>query len=281
MRGNSTVRRRRLGRELASLRKQRGLTLRDVHQQTGIAMYTVSAYENGHTTVRELYVRALLDVYGVEPDVRMALVALGRGSSGRDWRHVYGDVIPEWFEVYVGLEQDATSARNFEIDLIPGLLQIPDYHRAINAAAIPRPPDDEVERRVAVRTERQKRVTEAGFTVWAVIDEAALRRWPADAAVARAQLHHLAELTGLPNVTVQVLPFGTGLHPAGLNSFMILGFADPADPDVVYVDSLTSGQYLESAAEVGSYTLVFDHLRAMALDPAASRTLLARLGTEI
>ena len=282
MGSNSTVRRRRLGRELKQLRADKGLTLEDVHKKTRIARNTVTAYESGHTAVREPYVKALLDLYEATEDVREALLALAKGSGQRGWRHVYGEAIPPWFEVYVGLEEEATSIRTFDIDLVPGLLQTPDYYRAVIMATEPEPPPEEVDRKIAVRLTRQQRLTEPDApALWAIVDEAALRREPGAPETTTAQLQHLIEMSSLPNVTLQILPFSSGLHPAMGSPFVILDFPDPVDPDVVYIENLTSSLYLESPDEVSRFTLFFDHLRAKAREPKSSRALIAQIAKEL
>lgn len=280
--GNSTVRRRRLGRELGRLRQQAGLTLRQVHERTGIAMNTISAYERGHRAVREPYVRSMLELYGVEPDAQATLLALGRSSGPSGLQQVYGDVIPDWFGVFVGLEQDAASIRTFETSLVPGLLQTPEYYRALITAAEPEPGDEEAERKIAVRLERQKRLVEPEpLQVWAIVDEAVLRRRAGSAQTSRDQLNHLMEITTLPNVTLQLLPFAAGLYPGIDSAFTILHFAEAADPNVVFIDLLASGVYIEAAEEVARYTLAFDHLRTRALEPRASRNEVARMAKEV
>ncbi|MGI8310583.1 DUF5753 domain-containing protein [Saccharopolyspora hattusasensis] len=188
----------------------------------------------------------------------------------------------DWFEVYIGLESEAAAVRNFEIDLIPGLLQTEEYARAIIGSWAPDEPDHDNEQRTQLRKARQARLTEGAepLKFWAIISEAAIRQQVGGADVMREQLKHLLSRSKLPNVTVQVLPFQAGAHASLGTGFSILSFPDPVDPDVVYLEYLTGSLYLEEAEEIERYTLNFDHLRATALDPRDSAKLLGKVARE-
>ncbi len=179
------------------------------------------------------------------------------------------------FGTYLGLESAASEIRIYEVNLIPGLLQTEDYARAVITAGMVNSPRDDIERRVALRMERQRLTNSSPPKVWAVLDEAALRRQVGGPEVMRVQLEYLRELSGLRNVSLQVIPFGGGAHPAMGRPFVILAFGEEADPDVVYLEDLTSALWVENVDEVDRYNVLFNHLQATALsfdDSAALMT---------
>ena len=261
-----TVRRRRLAAELRRLREAARMTCEDVAEHLECSASKISRVETGRVSVSPRDVRDMLEFYGADPQQCDSLVQLARDSRQKGWWHAYSDTMQPWFATYVGLEAAASEIRNFEVDLIPGLLQTADYARAVIRSGSVSAVDEEIERGVALRMERQPLLTRDGPPqLWAVIDEAALRRRVGGDDVMRHQLDHLLELSSLPNVTIQVLPFGAGAHPAMGNPFAILGFPERADPDVVYVADLTSCLYVENIEEVDRHNLIFNHLRAAAL----------------
>ena len=182
-------------------------------------------------------------------------------ADARGWWSRYVDVIPPWFRAYVDLESAAALIRTYEGQLVPGLLQTEDYTRAVLQGAHLDEPEEEVERRVALRMARQALLTRAdGPRLWAVVDEAALRRPVGGREVMRAQLERLVEATKLPNVTLQVLPFGAGAHPAMVGAFSVLRFGDEDLPDVVYVEHLTNALYLDKRDDVDQYLHVMESI---------------------
>jgi hypothetical protein len=226
--------------------------------------------------------RLLLDIYDVHGERREALLTLSRQSKERGWWQSYASAIPEWFQVYVGLEAEASSIRVYESELVDGLLQTPDYYRAFLRTAPAAADDDEAERKIEVRLARQERLTaDDPPEYWAVLNEAVIRRVVGGADAMRAQLDHIAELAKLSHVNVQVLPFGAGVHPAMDGAFRILGFPEPSDPDVVYLENQDGSLYLEEEAEIDRYARMFSHLIAKALDPEESRRLIARLAKDL
>ncbi|MGH3158752.1 MAG: helix-turn-helix domain-containing protein [Streptosporangiaceae bacterium] len=282
-RPSPTVRRRRLRYELRKLREDRGLTIDQVSEATGgdMASSTISRLETGDRGVRPIDLRFLLDIYEVKGQERDALLALCRQARERGWWHTYGDAVPNWFQVYVGLETEATSLHVYESELVHGLLQTPDYYRAFLREA-PTVSDEEAERKIAVRAARQERLTnDDPPEYWAVLNEATIRRPVGGHEVMRAQLRHIAEISELSHVTIQVLPFSAGAHPAMDGGFRILGFPEPADPDVVYQENQMGGIYHEKPAVVDRYTLTFNHLIAKALDPSDSRALILHSAAEL
>jgi transcriptional regulator with XRE-family HTH domain len=266
VRGQSpTVRRRRLAAELRRLRDQAQLTIEDVAEKLDCSSSKISRIETEHVGVSPKDARELLKLYGVAEDQLEALVQLAREARKKGWWHSYNEVFTGAF---VGLEAEAASLRAYQALLIPGLLQTEDYMRAVIRAARPDATTAQIEKRVKARLARQQLLTEADPPrYWAVIDEAVLCRSVGGAQVMADQLRWLSTKAALPHVTIQVLPFSAGAHAGMEGPFLILGFPEQTDTDVVYVDNTTAGIYLEEPAEILRYTLMFDHLRAAALSP--------------
>ncbi|MFD4787472.1 helix-turn-helix domain-containing protein [Streptomyces sp. NPDC058459] len=262
---NPTVRRRRLGQELRKLRELKGMTAEEVADRLLVSQSKISRLENGRRSISQRDVRDLCGVYEVE-DQRVvdSLMEMARDSRQQGWWHTFGD-IP--YSVYIGLETDAQSLRVYEPQLVTGLLQTRAYAEALVRGALPETSTAEIEKRVKVRMRRQDRVTDAGnpLRLWVVLDEAALHRVVGSKLIMREQLEHLIELSQLPHVTVQVLPFEVGAHPGLNGQYAILEFADAADSSVVYLEGVTSDLYLEKAPDVQKYAVMYEHLRAQAL----------------
>lgn len=270
-----TVRRRRLASELRRLREAADLTIDDVSEKLECSASKISRIETGHVGVTPRDVRDMLHLYGVGGDDREALVQLSREARTRGWWHAYSEVFTGAF---VGLEADASSLRAFQALLVPGLLQTERYAHAVIRAMRPDADEQEVARRVTARMQRQQLLAElTPPEYWAVIDEAVLHRTVGGADVMAEQFDRLLQVATLPHVTIQVVPFGAGAHPGMEGPFLILGFPEQADPDVVYVDSTTGGAYLEMPDDVRRYALMFDHLRAAALKPDDSTELIAAI----
>lgn len=261
-----TVRRRRLAARLRELRENADLTIDEVGDKLECSASKISRIETGHVGVTPRDVRDMLEVYGVDDDEREALVQLAREARKKGWWHAYNEVFTGSF---VGLESDASFLHTHQALLVPGLLQTEAYTRAVIRAIRPDSAEDDVELRVRARINRQKLITEESNPpeYWAVLDEAVLHRVVGGPEAMREQLKKLVELAALPNVTLQVVPFSAGAHAGMEAPFLILGFPEQADPDVVYVENSTSGVYLEQPEDVHRYTLMFDHLRAAALKP--------------
>ncbi|RZS34274.1 helix-turn-helix protein [Herbihabitans rhizosphaerae] len=260
-----TVRRRRLASELRRLREAAGLTIDEVGERLECSASKISRIETAQVGVTTRDVRDMLDLYGVPDDQKEALVQLAREARKKGWWHSYNEIFTGTF---VGLESEASSLHTHQALLVPGLLQTEDYMRSVIRAIRPDVADAEVERRVKARLTRQQLLTdESPPEYWAVIDEAVLHRVVGGPSVMRTQMERLREVAAMPNVTLQVVPFSAGAHSGMEGPFLILGFPEQADPDVVYVDTTTTGVYLEQPAEIKRYTLMFDHLRAAALKP--------------
>jgi transcriptional regulator with XRE-family HTH domain len=273
-----TVGSRRLVIELKRFREAAGLTGEQVAEQMGWSVAKVYRIEGDRVRVLARDVQRLLTLYGVEGEQRDAVLELARLARVKDWWHQYSGAIPEWFQFYVGLEAAASAMQEYCAELVTGLLQTEAYARALMAAAIRSDTDDEMDRQVAVRLERQKRLTAPDApSLWVILGEAVLHRQVGGPAVMRAQFAHIAEMAGRSNVTVQVLPYTAGAHPAMLGSFTLMQFPDPADKDVVYLEAETGALYLEKPEDVRRYSLMIDYLRAQALGPAESRALIAQM----
>ncbi|MFD7294859.1 helix-turn-helix domain-containing protein [Streptomyces sp. NPDC059897] len=268
---NPTVRRRRLGQELRRLRELKGMTAEEVAERLLVSQSKISRLENGRRSISQRDVRDLCGVYEVE-DHRVidSLMQMAKDSRQQGWWHSFGD-IP--YSVYIGLETDAASLRVYESQCIPGLLQTRGYAEALIQGAMPEASQTDVEKRVQVRIRRQERIDDEAnsLRLWVVLDEAALRRTVGGSAVMREQLEHLAEVSGLPHVTVQVLPFEMGAHPGITGQYAILEFPDAADSSVVYIEGVTSDLYLEKTQDVQKYSVMYEHLRAQALNVEQSR----------
>jgi transcriptional regulator with XRE-family HTH domain len=277
---NPTVRRRRLGQELRRLRELKGMTAEEVAERLLVSQSKISRLENGRRSISQRDVRDLCGVYEVE-DQRIvdSLMEMARDSRQQGWWHTFGD-IP--YSVYIGLETDAESLRVYEPQLVTGLLQTRAYAEALVQGALPETSTAEIEKRVQVRMRRQERITaEANpLRLWVVLDEAALKRVVGSRLVMREQLDHLIEMSQLPHVTVQVLPFEVGAHPGLNGQYAILEFADAADSSVVYLEGVTSDLYLEKAQDVQKYAVMYEHLRAQSLNVEQSRQFIAKVAKQ-
>ncbi|WP_329457342.1 helix-turn-helix domain-containing protein [Streptomyces sp. NBC_01497] len=277
---NPTVRRRRLGQELRRLREQRGMTAEEVAERLLVSQSKISRLENGRRSISQRDVRDLCGVYEVE-DRRIvdSLMQMAKDSRQQGWWHAFGD-IP--YSVYIGLETDAASLRVYEPQVVPGLLQTRDYAEALVAGALPEYAKTDVDKRVGVRMRRQDRIkdAESPLRLWAVVDEGALRRVVGSHQMMREQLEHLIEQSRLPHVTVQVLPFEMGAHPGISGHYAVLEFPDASDSSVVYIEGVTSDLYLEKANDVQRYSVMYEHLRAQALNVEQSRDFISAIAKD-
>ncbi|WP_182876418.1 helix-turn-helix domain-containing protein [Microbispora sp. H10670] len=275
-----TVRRRRLAGELRRLRERKELTLEDAAERLGWSAAKVSRIETARVGITSPDLTRMLDLYELADDRRAGLQALARTARTRGWWDAYADSLPSDYSAYIQLEADAAFIRSYDGMLVHGLLQTDEYAREIiRTALMGLSSPAEVERRVEVRMTRQRLLLreESPLRFWTVVDEAALTRRVGSEAIMREQYARLLEFADRDNVTIQVLPFAKGAHPATAGTFALLEFRETYDPNVVYVEGTTSNLYVESDAEIYRYSLAFDHLRAMALDPDESRRLIARL----
>lgn len=281
-RTSPTVRRRRLASEMRRLRRESGKTREEAARFADIAPATVSRIEAAVHAPKVADIMALCKFYGLDDDRTDVLVTLARQSRQRGWWHHYSNSIPEWFEVFVGLEEEAAEVLDYASELVPGHLQTEDYIKALLHADLKATSDEETERRVALRLERQERmVTDDSRRIWAILNEAVIRRRVGGRDTTRRQLQHLIEISKLPHINVVVLPFSAGAHPSMDSSCTVLRFPEPADPDVVYIQYRRGSIYLEDPADVEFYVELFDHLRSQALSFNESRNLIAMVANEI
>lgn len=272
-----TVRRRRLAAELRRLRARSEVTQQQAAVHLGCTQAKIGRFETAKRSPSVGDVSALLDFYGVDCSERDQLINLARDARKRGWWHSYGDVLPEWYETYVGLEAEACSIHTYESEAIPGLLQTREYAHAITKSTLIRADESEIDRRVELRMQRQCRVTgENPLELWAVVGESALHRSVGGFGVLRRQLEHVLKLVEFPHVTLQVMPLDAGAHPAQAGPFVILRYSNHIDPDVVYLETHVGGLYLEREVELSNYVTMMDHLRAHAVDPDGSARLIRR-----
>jgi transcriptional regulator with XRE-family HTH domain len=278
-----TVRRRQLIAELKRLREAAGLTQEDVAQRLDWHHTKVFRIETGRTGPHPNDVRVMFDVYGVTDGAqRDALVQLAKDGRQRGWWYSYRDVLPGRYEFFIGLEEEAASIRAFEQAVVPGLLQTGDYARALVHGGPLELNPDEVDRLVEVRVTRQQVLAKADRPqLWVILDESAIRRIVGGPSVMHAQLQRLMTMSEQGKTTIQVVPYSVGAHPGTAGSFTMLGFAEPGEIDVVYMETVGGSVSVDKAEEVHHYATAFDHLRAVALSPADTRVMLLAVSEEL
>jgi transcriptional regulator with XRE-family HTH domain len=274
--GGPTVRRMLVGARLRRLRTELGLSREEAGAAIRASEWKIHRLENGQVGFKERDIIDLLGLYQVtEPTEVAEFVALAREANTPGWWQHYGDVLPPWFRTYVDLEAVASLIRTYEGQFIPGLLQTDAYMRAVVRGAHLEETAEEVGRRVRLRMARQVLLTRAEAPrLWAVIDEAALRRPVGGREVMAGQLERLVEAAKLPNVTLQILPFAAGAHPGMVGSFSVLRFPEEELPDLVYLEHLTSALYLNKPEEVDQYLHVMESICVRAAPPDQTAELL-------
>jgi transcriptional regulator with XRE-family HTH domain len=271
--GAPTVLRILLGTQLRRLRESRGISAQDAARAIRGSESKISRIELGRNAVREVDIADLLNLYGItDPVEREQLLTLASQANQQGWWHRYQDVLPGWFQSYIGLEESAESIRSFDTQFVPGLLQTEDY--ALAVIQLGSFPPTETDRLVYLRKERQRRFNSGSLRLWAIIDEVALRRPVGSVSLMRAQLEHLLDISVRPGLTLQVTPFLTGASYAAPGSFSILSFATDDLPDVVYVEQLTSAMYLDKRVDVDRYAEAMDHIRATSYTPDQTKDLI-------
>jgi transcriptional regulator with XRE-family HTH domain len=271
-----------LGTQLRRFREAAGVTPEKAGAAIRASRSKISRMETGRVRFKIRDVIDLLALYGVtDEDVRSRFASLARQSGKADWWARYGDVLPDWFEPYLGLEAVATTLRSFDIQFVPSLFQTEDYARAVIRLGHQADSSGEIEGRLAVRLKRQDLLARHDPPrIWSVVDESVLSRPIGGPQVMRAQLHRLIEAARMPHVTIQVMPFARSGHAGEGGSFALLRFAEPDLPDVVYIEHLTSAIYLEQRPDVEHYLGVMDRLSGYALTPAASVSLIQQAARE-
>ncbi|HEV2244204.1 MAG TPA: helix-turn-helix transcriptional regulator [Streptosporangiaceae bacterium] len=285
----STVPRRQLGRYLRDLRNAQRLTVRAAAERLEWSEAKIWRIETGQVGLRSLDVEAMCRIYGAAPDLTEALMGLAKETKAKGWWHSYGDVIPEGFDVYIGLEEAAASFSWYESELVPGLLQTEGYARAVIAADKPGVEEEEIDRRVHVRIARQALLTRvtAAPELRIVLNEAIVRRPVGGAMVMAAQLRRLLDASNLPNVALRIMPFSAGLHlgvmsgPFEILRFPLNGDGRASEPPTVYVDGFTGDLYLDKPKEIQRYDEAFQSIWSAALSEGASQDLLNRASKEI
>ncbi|WP_322769999.1 helix-turn-helix transcriptional regulator [Frankia sp. Cr1] len=278
--GPPTVRLRRLAFELRRLRDTAGLTQQQVAEQTGINTATLYRHETARSRPQRRTLIALLNLYGATEQQRTDLLALSREADAQGWLRPYHAELPEQYTAYISFEAEARSVRNYESLFIPGLLQTEDYTRAVIRGGLPMASQKEVEQRVQARMERQNLLTtDNPLRLWAIVDEAALHRLVGGAEVMRQQMNRLISAASEPHVTVQVIAYAAGAHAGMQGSFVLMDFPNPADPEIIHIDSMAGDLFLETQPDVRRYSLLFDNLRAIALSPDDSTRLIASVAT--
>jgi transcriptional regulator with XRE-family HTH domain len=277
-RGGPTVRRMLLGAQLRRLRTEAGLSREQAGEAIRASEWKIHRLENGQVGYKDRDIVDLLRFYGVDDPGEVAeFLVLAREANAPGWWHHYGDLLPQWFRAYIDLESAATLIRSYEGQLVPGLLQTEDYMRAVMQGAFHEPPPD-TERRIALRLMRQRLLTRPdGPRLWAVVDEAALRRSVGGPGVMRAQVARLLEATKLPSVVLQVLPLAIGAHPGMVTAFTILRFSDEALPDVVYLEHLDDAAYLDRRENVDHYYHVMEVISGRSATPEETLEVLAKI----
>ncbi len=271
-----------LGAQFRRLREAAGITPERAGYEIRASRSKISRMETGQVGLKARDIDDLLTLYGVTGEQeRSRFLYLTRQSGQPDWWSGYGDVLPGWFESYLGLESASKAIRSFEIQFVHGLFQTEDYARAVTRLGHQAASDAEVERRVELRLKRQELLARAGRPrIWSIMDEAVLRRPVGGPAVMRAQLRRLVEVAAMPRVTVQVVPFARGGHAGASGSFSVLRFGDQDLPDVIYAEQLTSAVYLEQRPDVEHYLAVMDQLSGEALTPADTTRFIEQVASE-
>jgi transcriptional regulator with XRE-family HTH domain len=275
-----TIQRRRLGKALKHARDQAGKTQEEAAAVIDAAASKISRLELGQSGLKLTDLALLLDFYGVSGEQVESMRDLARAGRQRGRWTGFRNVVPDWFRAYVDLETDASEIRWYQPEVVPGILQTEAYIHAMNATAHPRVTDDEVNRHVKVRLERQAILDQPDTTLHFILSESALRRNIGDATIMHQQLVHLAELAERPNVELQVLPFDAQTFGAAWVGFIILRFDHDATSDVVYVETFTDADYLDAPDAVQAYTALWNRLQAAAMGQVESRNLIIRLADE-
>ncbi|MDQ0310689.1 transcriptional regulator with XRE-family HTH domain [Kitasatospora herbaricolor] len=277
-----TVLRRRLGTELGKLRAASRMAAKDVAATLGWSASKLSRIESGSVPLQDRDAARLLAHYGVDDPAEVKqFINLARQSRQQGWWHAYGDALPDWFRAYIGLEADATKIETFQCELVPGLLQTEDYARQVIRAMNPGEASEDIERRVALRMERQQILDRPQPPrIWAIIGEAVMRRQVGDPSQMSGQLHHMADMAeGRPNMTIQVLPFSAGAHAAMGSSSSILSFSD-LPGRVAYSEVTTISIYTERESEIARHEDTFLRLMASSVQPEKSVSWLREVAEE-
>ncbi|MFH8370036.1 helix-turn-helix domain-containing protein [Streptomyces sp. NPDC018031] len=273
-----------LGMRLRALREAAGVSFEEAARALHVNQTTIRRMEKAEVGLKLPYVEKLLQTYRTPPAEIEAFLALAEEANKPGWWHRFRDVLPEWFSLYVSLEEAATRIRGYEPHCVPGLLQTPEYTRALFRVGFPFAEEEELDRRVALRMQRQSLLTRTGTPpphLWVVIEETVLRRPVGGPEVMRAQIDRLIEATAMPNVTLQVLPFASGPHPGMFGPFQLFRFQIPELPDIVYGENLTGAGYIDQRADVAVYLEALDRMCTQATPVHRTEAFLGAIRKEL
>jgi transcriptional regulator with XRE-family HTH domain len=279
----STVPRRQLGRYLRELRNKARLTVKAAAETLEWSEAKIWRIETGQTSLRSHDVETMCRVYGAGSDLAGALMALAKETKAKGWWHSYGDVIPTWLDVYISLEEAATALSVYQSELVPGLLQTDDYARTLISTDNPGVDEQEIERRVQLRIERQALLTRVTDPpgVGVVLNEAVVRRPVGSQKIMADQLAHLLDIGELPNLAVRVMPFASGMHYGIMSGLFVMlefpinGMGMPTEPTTIYIEGHVGALYLDKPHEVERYEQAFNHIQKASLSEAASKKIIA------
>lgn len=272
-------RRRRLAHELTDIRESLGWTAEQAAREAGVSQSSISRVEGASVSVQSSTLRAILDAYQVTGERREAITSLAKTLNAPTWWHAYGDVVPDWLEIYVDLEAEASSLAVYSVQFVDGLLQTDGYARAVYAAGRLNEAAATTERQVQLRMERQKRVLAGEMVLEIIMEEWALHRVYGDQDVMRAQFQHMLDIAQLRNVSLQLLK--TTSQPNVVGSFALLDFPEVLDPTVAYIEHEAGALYVEEPDQVRRYSQAYDRLRACAMSPAETIAEIAKLAKEV
>jgi transcriptional regulator with XRE-family HTH domain len=276
----ATVRLLVLGKRLRDLRVAAGKSLEDAASALGVSVLAIRRIEQGQVKWKLPYIKVLLEEYGVSGEEARTFLALSAEANQPGWWYSYRDVLPDWFRAFVSLEEEATLIRAYEPHYIPGLMQTEDYARTVLRAGLT--DADEIERRVRLRMDRQRKLLQSGdLRLWVVMDETVLRRPVAPPAVMRDQIDHLIELVALPNVTLQVIPFALYIHDGMYGPFHIFRFPFPELQDIVYVETVLGSFYVDQYNDVAAFQEALDKISTLAPPPQRTEALLGAIRKEV
>lgn len=278
-----TVRRRQLMAELKRLREAAGLSQEAVAERLDWHPTKLMRIETGRTAPHPNDVRLMVEVYGMtDRDQVTALVKLARDARQRGWWYSYRDILLNRYDFFIGLESEAASIRDFELAMVPGLLQTEEYARTVISSGPLELGADDVERLVEVRMTRQGVLAKDDRPqFWAILDESVIRRVIGGPSIMHAQLEHLIAAAVHSRTTIQVVPYGSGPHPGLAGPFVIFGFAEPFEPEVVYLETVGGNLYVDKSEEARLFATAFDHLRAVALSPGDTQAMLRAAADEL
>jgi transcriptional regulator with XRE-family HTH domain len=270
-----TIRLRRLAGELKRLRVDARLRIEDVVKHTGLDQSSIYRIERAMNKPQRRTVMTLLNLYQVPSQRQEILLGWLKDSGQQGWFRVYEPFLPEQYQAYIGLEYEAESLRNFEPLFVPGLLQTEDYAHAVIQGVVDGISEEDVQRRVDVRMQRQSVLHRpTPMRLHAVVDEAAIRREVGGPEIMHGQLLRLVQASASPHIRLQVVPFGAGAHPGMPGSFVVMDFADPFDAPLVYTDSMMGDAFLETADDVARFTKTFERITEKALSPSQSKKMI-------